>query len=114
MPTKLDAQKVRSDFVEMCKDRGLDFEFLSAKNIRSFDSKGQAFNTWVISYKCDVGHSSDANRSHTKKPSFGCNMCAGYGLSIEERVEKLQRIHKKKYSYDGFVDFHEELTRDFH
>lgn len=102
MPRKKTFNEVKADFEKLCTHRLLKLKFLDADNRLAMDTNGKPFYTWWIKYSCPEGHCPEVTRSNSVKPTFSCSMCAGFSLSIDERIARLVEVHGDTYSYEQF------------
>jgi len=55
------------------------------------------FNT-KVEIICKI-HGSFFQRPNSHKNGAGCPKCVGVGITVEEKIKKLEKIHKEKYDY---------------
>ena len=58
--------------------------------------------TWKVFFNCQEGHRNVFISLSNLRKNILCGKCAGYNLTMEERINLLSKVHNNFYNYDEF------------
>jgi hypothetical protein len=103
MSNKLNIIEIKNEFARLNKKYKRNWTLVKIvhdkypiKNTKKFG------RTWKVFFNCQEGHRDVVISLSNLRKNLLCGKCAGYNLTIEERINLLSNIHNNYYNYDEF------------